>query len=286
MVWLPRWGCDGMMIGSNQKLLMARAGVNLADPAWNVDNASYSGNSFSVVAENDGPVGVFFKPDGTEMYIMGSGSVSSTYRRSVIQYSLTSAWDVSTASFTQAFSAPEYNALFFKSDGLKLYLFPDFGNVYQYSLSTAWDISTLSLDQSVSGGPTPTGVFFKPDGAAYFVINGSTDAVDEYSLSTAWDISSASFVQSKSVPTSEATPQDVFFKPDGTKMYIIGRSADRVYQYSLSTPWDISTAGSPETNFIVVSQDSSPTGLFFKEDGTQFWVVGDTNDTVFAYNIG
>mgnify|MGYP006999481347 CR=1 FL=1 len=29
MVWLPRWGCDGM-IGSAQKLLMARAGVSVA----------------------------------------------------------------------------------------------------------------------------------------------------------------------------------------------------------------------------------------------------------------
>ena len=285
MVWLPRWGCDGM-ITSVQKLLMARAGVSAAAVEWNVDNASYSGDSFSVASENDSPVGVFFKPDGTEMYIMGSGSISSTYRRSVIQYSLASAWDVSTASFTQAFSAPEYDALFFKSDGLKLYLFPDFGSIYQYSLSTAWDISTLSLDQSVSGGPTPTGVFFKPDGAAFFVINGSTDAVDEYSLSTAWDISTLSFVQSKSVGATETNPQDLFFKPDGTKMYIMGRTADRVYQYSLSTAWDISTAGSPEASFLVSSQENFPQGLFFKDDGTQFWVVGATNDTVFAYNIG
>ena len=37
-------------------------------------------------------------------------------------------------------------------------------------------------------------------------------------------------------------PNAIHFKPDGTRMYIVGRSVDEVNEYILSTPWSISTA--------------------------------------------
>ncbi|GAH99215.1 unnamed protein product, partial [marine sediment metagenome] len=36
-------------------------------------------------------------------------------------------------------------------------------------------------------------------------------------------------------------PYNLFFKPDGTKMYVVDLGAE-VFQYTLSTPWDVSTA--------------------------------------------
>jgi len=47
---------------------------------------------------------------------------------------------------------------------------------------------------------------------------------------------------SKSVSAQEATPYGLAFSPDGTKMYIVGQTNDTVYQYTLSTPWNVSTA--------------------------------------------
>jgi hypothetical protein len=55
-----------------------------------------------------------------------------------------------------------------------------------------------------------------------YVIGSSGDDVNEYDLSTAWDISTASYLQNFSVGAQETTPSGIFFKPDGTKMYVIG----------------------------------------------------------------
>ena len=50
-----------------------------------------------------------------------------------------------------------------------------------------------------------------------------------------WQLQPTNF----SVNPQESTPEAVFFKPDGTKMYILGRSGDDVGEYALSTAWDI-----------------------------------------------
>jgi hypothetical protein len=36
--------------------------------------------------------------------------------------------------------------------------------------------------------------------------------------------------------------QGLFFKPDGLLFYVLGRDTDKIYQYSMSTAWDMSTA--------------------------------------------
>jgi hypothetical protein len=71
--------------------------------AWDISTASYLQN-FSVSAQESGPSGVFFKPDGLKMYVIGfSGD-------DVNEYNLSTAWDVTTASYLQNFSvaAQEY----------------------------------------------------------------------------------------------------------------------------------------------------------------------------------
>jgi len=86
------------------------------------------------------------------------------------------------------------------------------------------------------------------------------------------------------VSSQDGGPEGLFFKDDGTKMYVVGRANDSVYQYILSTAWDVSTASYDSVSFSVASQDTSPTGLFFKTDGTKMYVVGSTNDTVYQYS--
>jgi hypothetical protein len=90
-----------------------------------------------------------------------------------------------------------------------------------------------------------------------YVIGNSGDDVNEYDLSTAWDITTASYLQNFSVATQETNPQGLFFKPDGTKMYVIGSSGDDVNEYDLSTAWDISTASYLQ-NFSVACSGFNP----------------------------
>jgi hypothetical protein len=78
----------------------------------------------------------------------------------------------------------------------------------------------------------------------------------------------------------------MWFKPDGTTMYIVGTTNDTVYQYTLSTPWDISTASYASISFSVASVESSPTQVNLSADGTKMWVTGTTGDDINEYTLG
>jgi hypothetical protein len=118
-------------------------------------------------------------------------------------------------------------------------------------------------------------------------VNGSTgDDVNQYTLSTAWDVSTATFVRLFSTSAQDSAPVDIFFKPDGLSMFIMGQTNDTVFQYTLSSAFDISTASYASKSFSVTSQETLPTGLWFKSDGTVMYVIGSTSDTVFQYTLG
>ena len=257
--------------------------------AWDVSTASYLQN-FSVAAQETNPTGVFFKPDGLKMYVVGYNGDD------VNEYNLSTAWDVSTASYVQNFyiggqdTVPQ--GVFFKPDGLKMYVVGSSGGyVYEYDLSTAWNISTASFSRSMYVAPqdvSPTGVFFKPDGLKTYVSGASGDAVYEYDLSIAWNTASNSYLQSFSVVAQDTAPLGLFFKPDGLKMYVIGSTGDAVYEYDLSTAWDVSTAAwiAPANSyFSVAAQETSPHSVFFKPDGLKMYVIGSSGDDVNEYNL-
>jgi DNA-binding beta-propeller fold protein YncE len=257
--------------------------------AWDVTSASYLQN-FSVAAQEANPTGIFFKPDGLKMYILG------TTGEDVNEYDLSTAWDITSASYLQNFSVAAQEAnptgIFFKPDGLKMYILGSTENaVFSYTLSTAWDVSAASFDFPTEGyfsvaaqEANPTGIFFKPDGTKMYVIGRAGDDVNEYDLSTAWDVTSASYLQNFSVAAQEIDPTGIFFKPDGTKMYVIGYSEDDVNEYDLSTAWDVSSASYLQ-NFSVAAQEATPTGVFFKPDGTKMYIIGQTGDDVNEYDL-
>ena len=248
----------------------------------------YALGGFIVAAQETQPEGLFFKPDGTKMYIIG------VIGDDVNEYDLSTAWDVSTASYLQNFSVAAQDTkpteLFFKPDGLKMYILGDAGDdINEYDLSIAWDVSSASYLQNFSVSAqeaVPKGLFFRPDGLKMYVVGRSTsDSVYEYDLSTAWDVSSASYLQNFNVAAQDTSPVGVFFKPDGLKMYVVGLIGDAVYEYDLSTAWDISTASYLQ-NFSVAAQEGSPRGPFFKEDGTQMFIVDAGTDRVYSYTLG
>ena len=184
------------------------------------------------------PKGLFFKPDGTKMYEIGTNSGK------VYQWSLSSAWDLSSATYDSVYiDAEDFypTGLFFKPDGTKMYEIGSVSDkVYQYSLSSAWDLSTASYDNVSIGTEdnAPKGLFFKSDGTKMYEIG--SNKVYQWSLSSAWDLSSATY-DSVSIGTDNV-PHGLFFKPDGTKMYEMGFDGGKVYQYSLSSAWDLSSS--------------------------------------------
>jgi len=68
-------------------------------------------------------------------------------------------------------------------------------------------------------------------------------------------------------------------------MYIVGQSNNTIYQYTLSTPWDVSTASYANKSFSVVSYEATSNAIWFKDDGTRFYVTGGSSDIVWEFTI-
>jgi sugar lactone lactonase YvrE len=132
---------------------------------------------------------------------------------------------------------------------------------------------------------TPTGLFFSPNGRKMFVIGSAGDDINEYTLSTPWNVSTATYVTVFSVSAQDTAPNDLYFRNDGKKLYVIGGTNDSVYQYSLTTPWSIASASYDSISFSVVTEEAGAGGLSFKPDGLAFYIVGTGNDTVYRYNL-
>lgn len=101
-----------------------------------------------------------------------------------------------------------------------------------------------------------------------------------------WDISSASYSQNYAVDESTA-PADVYFSTDGTVMFVLSNNDDTVYQFLLSTGFDLSTAGATaDASFSVTTQENNPRGLSFNPDGTKMFISGLGADAAFVYDLG
>lgn len=206
--------------------------------AWDVSSASYASKSKLISAEETQAYGMTFRNNGASMYICGNAN------KTVYQYTLSTPWDVSTASYaskSKLVSTEEANPayIFFKPDGLSMYVTgAGSDKTNQYTLSTAWDVSTASYaskaaDLSGSGDTLMVGGFFDPSGSRLFAVGqGTTDSVYQYVLSTPWDASTSSYTnKSFSVSSEDTTPWNIFYRYDGHKMYLVGATSQRIFQY-------------------------------------------------------
>ena len=258
--------------------------------AYDIANASYDSKSFSVASQDTVPTDINFNTDGTKMYI--TGNTNDT----VYQYVLSAAWDVSTASYdSKSFSVASQetgpNGLFITAAGTKMFVTGFSGAVYQYTLSTANDISTASYDSvslnTSSQETLPTGLTFNTEGTKLYISGTNTDSIYEYALTTGFDLSTASYNNaSLDVSSQDTNPQGLGFNSDGTKLFVIGNSSDNVFQYTLSTAFDLSTASYDSVSFSVSSQDTNPTSIRFGQAGIKMYITGITNDTVYQYSTG
>ena len=71
-------------------------------------------------------------------------------------------------------------------------------------------------------------------------------------------------------------------------MYAVGPNSgnDNVHEYSLSIPFDITSASTNNVqSFDVSSQSSNPAGLTFNNDGSRMYMTGFTDGSVFEYSL-
>ena len=173
-------------------------------------------HGFRVNSQETNPAGLAFSADGTKMFHVGnipSGNHAKT-NADVFEYALSTPWDVSSATYVDAFSVIDEMkvdnqsslpyGITFNNDGTQMYV-SDYGitdSIYQYTLSRAYDVSTASyanksidVDAKVgSANRGPCGIRFNNDGTKLFVAGFSDSQIYEFTLSTAFDISTASYV--------------------------------------------------------------------------------------------
>ena len=264
---------------------------NQAVVGYDIANAAYDSKTVSLSASAQDLEGMFFKPDGLTFY-----ALTRKNNDSVKQYSLTTAWDISTVnttpvnSFTTSSQENAAQGLSFKADGTRMYVVGINDVLYEYSLSTAWDISSSSasynnVNKTLSTNNGPTDLFFKPDGTKFYVTEANY--VYEYSLSTAWDITTASLTTKSAAFSTKggaSATSGVYLNGDGTALFTVSSSTDRVYQYPLSTPYAVSSLGTSTISFLFSSQFSGAGAMIFGNNATKMYLPLAGSGTVYQYS--
>lgn len=208
-------------------------------------------------------------------------------------------WQIDTAAHLGEFyiGGEETNStsLFFKPDGTRLFVTGTTGDaVVEYDIPTPWQISTATYNGvgrefSVAAETGfPLGLFFKSDGTRMFVVSDSADTIVEYDLSTPWQVSTAIYNgvdREFSVAPQDSNPRGLFFKPDGTRMFVVGRNSRLVMEYALSTPWQVNTAIYFDEFFSVASETLGPSGLFFADNGMRMFISEFSAASVIQYDL-
>jgi len=189
--------------------------------------------------------------------------------------------EISTTTDTEQPSGIAWNL-----DGTKMYLSSFYGtdSILEYDLTTAYDILTATLNQTFAVTNRAMGVDFNNDGTKMYVTNFGDSEIEEYALSSAFDISTASLTTALDVSGEESQPTGSRFNNDGTKMYVCGQATGYMYEYSLSSAYDLTTASYSSNSFDFTSQDSAPRDIQWNSDGSILLMLGYTNKSIYQYN--
>ena len=126
---------------------------------------------------------------------------------------------------------------------------------------------------------------------AFLIIN--LTFVREGAALESGDSATPLFLQSFSVAGEEDMPRGLTFSNDGTKMFVIGEQngnggtsgsgEDDMHEYTLSTPFDISTASYVDS--LANLGDAFETSIKFNNDGSKMFVLGKNRDYVQEYSL-
>ena len=239
--------------------------------AWDITTLSFN-DGLDLSSEFSYTTGVELSPDGQYLYV--SGALGLNYK--LIQYTLSTPWDITTATLTNGIPTTQPGGVRFKSDGTVFYFldlsFPD--KILQYPLSTPWDISTRTsssgeLDVTAATGDNGlVGFTLFEDGSKLFAVGTDLTTVMEFDLSTPWDITTASFTLNYYIGDKMTQPCDVYVRSDRKDVLIAGNisgNTNKIHQYRLTSVAEaVATVSKSSINGINITNggvgyDSAPT---------------------------
>jgi VCBS repeat-containing protein len=229
--------------------------------AFDITTASQS-TTYDVSSHTTSPRGLRFNSDGTKLYL----NSDQNSNKKVYEFSLSTAYDISSLSSPSStvISGQDGNprGIAFNTDGSKMFLLGDSNDtVYEYSLSTAFDTTTISytsrsLDFS-SKEVTPRGLSFNSTGTKLFITGQNSDDILEYDLSTGFDLSTESFNGAFDMTGTVSSPNDVVFNNDGSKAFIGQTGSNKIFSFSLSSPFSLVDITGENTGDVLDTSSSS-----------------------------
>ena len=160
------------------------------------------------------------------------------------------------------------------------------------ALSTAWDISTAGSTTATvnlydaTDFPSPQEVRFKSDGTKMYVcdVNGN---IREYTLQSAYSLTN---MGSHTAQRDFGNRVHGFvWKPDGTALFTIDSSSDRVKKHALATAWDITSTitltQSIDLDLSTTAAETSNKSMFLSPDGLKLYFTGAATDKIHMYNL-
>ena len=158
-----------------------------------------------------------------------------------------------------------------------------------------WDIENAVFRRSFNFSSQTTqlrGLSFNIDGRKMYITGRNSvtglwvGKIFEYDLNEKWNISTATFRHSLNIGAQTTRPFGLCLNPTGNLIYCIDRDANRILKYTLSVPWDISTA-------TLTATLSIPTGgtplndilyININSNGQKMYLV-NTDDILHEYNL-
>ncbi len=229
-------------------------------PSANAFGAPVFVNDYQPESEMNHVTGVVFNPTGTKMYVLGFHTSNKSYVSEVplsVPFSTQSAGTPVLQEITSATKRAQ--DLKFNSDGTKLFILTtkaanDSDGIHVFTLSTPYDISNLESDADAGNqtyiqfGSDPRGLDFNSDGTKMYVLQSSSQVLEQYNLSTPFDPSSRNNRKTISSLKGDRLHQGFGFSSDGYKMFIVkaqrvtGSVTNIIEDYNLTTPFEIDTA--------------------------------------------
>ena len=232
-----------------------------------------------------------WKSDGTRTWMWRNDGI-------MWQYDVSPAWSVTPGGAWTTSASPNIgttNARSFQwsPDGTKLLTLQRTGGLahlvaYDQS-ATPWDVTVLGASStSVTFPINDTEMHWKPDGSVVYIVNAA-GIINAYAISPAFDVTSLVYTPIQTFdPTIDAPlrRRTMAFSADGSKLYSFvsdGAGAENLCEWTLSTPYDVSTAGNfvvgPDAQAQGLPQIITPIGLYIRRDNGYAYIARDVHNT-------
>ena len=257
---------------------------------WNIENATLR-HSFSISPQTTNYRGLFFKPNGSKMYVVGFYYVPTVgYHGEIYEYDLSIPWNIHTAIFRHLkdITAQTDNPteIFFNPTGTLMYIIENsFNRLLKYTLSRNWDITSATLTTSITAPFSfPSCIYINSSGYKMYLLDTTNNLVNEYDLNIAWDITTHTLRHSFNVSSQTTRSISIFFSYDGLKVYIIDDIQSKIIEYKLLKAWNI-TSSVFKQSFNLTEILITPRGLFINLEGKKMYIGSRNTNNIYEFDL-